>query len=223
MGEQYTNGFEKDEALKKLMQVEFEALIEGAEVLEGDAYGPKIYRLRDGMMLKMFRLKRWFSSALLFPYSRRFERNCRRLRALGVPCPEIVETFQVPHIARDALLYQPLEGETVRRLIQKGLTAETGRTIRIEVADFINRLHEAGILFRSLHLGNVVRCTSGGYGLIDVADLSISRRSLSRWKKDRNFAHLARCAEDAPWLNADGDFVQLCAARVGVCRQHGDE
>lgn len=205
------------------MQGEFDALIEGAEILEADAYGPKIFRLRNGAMLKMFRLKRWFSSALFFPYSHRFERNCRRLRALGVSCPEVIEVYQVPHISRDALLYLPLEGETVRRLVQKCPAAEVGQGMRVEIADFINHLHECGVLFRSLHLGNIVRCASGGYGLIDVADLSVSRRKLSRWQRARNFAHLARCAEDAPWLNADGDFIQLCAARAGACRELHDK
>lgn len=200
------------------MQGEFDALIEGAEILEADAYGPKIFRLRNGAMLKMFRLKRWFSSALFFPYSRRFERNCRRLRALGVSCPEVIAVYQVPHLARDALLYLPLEGETVRRLVQNGPAVDVGRAMRAEIADFINQLHESGVLFRSLHLGNIVRCVSGGYGLIDVADLSFSRRRLSNWQRARNFAHLARCVEDAPWLNAEGDFIQLCASRAGASR-----
>ena len=211
--ERGTTAFDEGESLNKLDQTEFEALTDGAEVLESDAYGPKIYRLRNGWMLKIFRLKRWFSSALLFPYSRRFVRNCRRLKSLGVPCPEITTLYRVPHLSREALLYRPLAGETLRSLIRNGMDADAARTMRIELADFINRLHASGVLFRSLHLGNIVRTPSGGYGLIDVADMAIFMHPLFAWQRTRNFAHLTRYTEDAAWLETDGDFVFLCANR----------
>ncbi len=220
---QYTNGFGRGETLRALEKGEFDPLIDGAAILEGDAYGPKIYRLRDGRMLKLFRLKRFFSSALLFSYARRFERNCRLLRALGVPCPEIVGQFKVSHLAREAVLYIPLQGETVRSVLRKGATAEESKALRTDLADFVNSLHESGVLFRSLHLGNVVCCSSGGFGLIDVADLSVSRRPLSSWKRARNFAHLARCKEDVSWLNAESDFMQLCADRLHLRRTNDKE
>ena len=215
LGGHYTKVFDKGETLKKLEQAEFEALVHRAEVLESDAYGPKIFRLCDGSMLKMFRLKRWFSSALLFPYSRRFVRNCRRLKSLRVPCPEITMLYCVPHLSREALLYRPLAGETLRSLIRNGVNADVARTMRIELADFINRLHASGVLFRSLHLGNIVRTPSGAYGLIDVADMVIFFHPLFSWQRTRNFGHLTRYTEDAVWLDADGGFVGLCASRRG--------
>ena len=43
-------------------------LIAGARILEQDSFGPKVYQLRDGNMLKLFRRKRLLSSALLRPH-----------------------------------------------------------------------------------------------------------------------------------------------------------
>ena len=101
----------------------------------------------------------------------------------------------------------------MRSLIRNGMDADAARTMRIELADFINRLHASGVLFRSLHLGNIVRTPSGDYGLIDVADMAIFMRPLFAWQRTRNFAHLTRYTEDAAWLETDGDFVFLCANR----------
>ena len=42
----------------------YEALREGAHVLEADGSGDKVLRLADGRMLKLFRRKRLLSSAL---------------------------------------------------------------------------------------------------------------------------------------------------------------
>ncbi|AZD58538.1 Oligosaccharide repeat unit polymerase Wzy [Pseudomonas chlororaphis subsp. aurantiaca] len=35
-------------------------MIEGARILEADSYGPKVYLLQDGNILKLFRRKRLF-------------------------------------------------------------------------------------------------------------------------------------------------------------------
>ena len=67
----------------------------------------------------------------------------------------------------------------------------------------IARLHERGVYFRSLHLGNVVQTPQGELGLIDIADMKTQRRALGRTQRKRNFAHMLRYAEDRQWLLAD--------------------
>jgi hypothetical protein len=44
----------------RLAQADLTAMIEGARILEKDSYGPKVYLLADGNILKLFRRKRLF-------------------------------------------------------------------------------------------------------------------------------------------------------------------
>ncbi|MDR0280598.1 MAG: lipopolysaccharide kinase InaA family protein [Paucimonas sp.] len=184
------------------------ALREGAQVLEADGSGDKVLRLRDGRMLKLFRRKRLLSSALLFPYAGRFARNAGKLRELGIPSPEVIATYRIPSIQRDAVYYAPLPGDTLRQL----LDAPSSATLRCQLGRFVARLHEAGIYFRSLHLGNVVLTPENQLGLIDIADLQCQRRALRDSQRERNFHHMLRYPQDRQWLLGDDQGASFLAA-----------
>lgn len=175
----------------------YEALREGAHVLEADGSGDKVLRLADGRMLKLFRRKRLLSSALFYPYAQRFANNTRALELRAIPCPKIIAVYRIPSIHRDGVYYSPLEGKTVRQL---QTTAEEANALRFQLGGFIARLHEKGVYFRSLHFGNVVLTPENTLGLIDIADLRCQTRALSDSKRLRNFAHLLRYKEDRQWL-----------------------
>jgi tRNA A-37 threonylcarbamoyl transferase component Bud32 len=68
---------------------------------------------------------------------------------------------------------------------------------------FMAQLHQKGIYFRSLHLGNVLVLEDGEFGLIDLADLRIYPSSLSPSLRRRNLRHMQRYAEDRRWLFED--------------------
>jgi len=192
------------------------ALREGAHVLEADGTGDKVLRLRDGTMLKLFRRKRLISSAAWYPYARRFADNCKALAARGIPCPQVKAVYRIAEIARDAVHYDPLPGHTLRQLLQQpGEHPE----LRDQLGQFIATLHEAGVYFRSAHLGNVVLTPEGKLGLIDVADLRIYRKPLRRSQRQRNFRHMLRYGEDRAWLLGEGDdtFVEAYLASQQVC------
>ncbi|MDD1014133.1 lipopolysaccharide kinase InaA family protein [Pseudomonas rubra] len=176
------------------------SLREGAHVLEADGSGDKVLRLHDGRMLKLFRRKRLLSSALLYPYARRFANNAQALRQLGVPSPEVIGVYRIPSIQRDAVYYAPLAGETLRQLLHK---QEGAQTLRAQLGHFIAHLHNLGIYFRSLHLGNVVLTPERELGLIDLADLQRQSRPLSERQRVRNFRHVLRYTEDRQWLLGD--------------------
>jgi tRNA A-37 threonylcarbamoyl transferase component Bud32 len=173
------------------------ALREGAQVLEADGSGDKVLRLRDGLMLKLFRRKRLLSSALLFPYAGRFARNAQRLTRLGIPCPDIIATYRIASIARDAVYYRPLPGLTLRQLLDDPAQAQA---LRVQFGRFVARLHEAGVYFRSLHLGNVVLTPQNELGLIDIADLQRQHWALRDSQRERNFHHMLRYSQDRQWL-----------------------
>ena len=67
--------------ISQLCQRDLQQLTHNAAILEADGLGPKVLQLESGLFLKFFRRKRWLSSALLRPYSRRFVKNAERLQA----------------------------------------------------------------------------------------------------------------------------------------------
>jgi hypothetical protein len=186
--------------LEHLSFDDYLAMRAGAEVIEADHYGDKVLRLSDGTYLKLFRRKRLISSAAWYPYAQRFSDNCLKLALRGIPCPVVQNVFRIFEIRRDAVLYQPLEGSTIRQIIAAGMTPEDSRLLRSAISEFVNRLHSEGVLFRSLHLGNIVRSTNGDFGLIDVADMTFRSKPLGVFARERNRRHLFRCDEDARWL-----------------------
>ena len=186
--------------MKILNHEGFLVLREGATVLEADCYGEKVLALTDGRMLKLFRRKRLITSAAWYPYAQRFADNCQGLAKRGIPCPEVLEVDRVPSISRDAVLYSPLAGKTIRQLIAEGISESEANSLRHSIQSFISVLHGKGVFFRSLHLGNIVKTAIGTLGLIDVADMVLKNRPLGRFACHRNMKHLSRYRADMEWL-----------------------
>lgn len=155
----------------RLAQADLDKMIEGAKILEKDSYGPKVYLLTDGNILKLFRRKRLFSSALFRPYSKRFIDNVAQLQQRGIPTLSVLAFFQLAAPGMTAVLYRPLPGETLRQISNReGFEWEANLGPLVAL---IRRLHGAGIYFRSLHLGNIVVTPDNEMGLIDVADIAL--------------------------------------------------
>lgn len=177
------------------------ALRANATVLERDLHGDKVLRLQDGDYLKLFRRKRLLSSAAWYPYAQRFTDNALILKERAIPCPIVSATYRIPAIKRDAVLYVPLEGKSLRQIIRDG---EDPSGLRALLGRFVARLHVAGIYFRSLHLGNIVLSPAGTPGLIDIADLRARNRPLSPYWRHRNMQQLHKDPADHAWLCAGG-------------------
>ncbi len=164
---------------------------EAAEVTAADEFGDKVLHLTDGTYLKLFRVKRWFTSARIWPYSARFVSGVQKLEVLGIPTLKVIEAYRIPSLDRTAVHYHPLPGKTLRELpdgVDEPLAEQLGC--------FINQLHDKGVYLRSMHLGNVVLTPDGDLGLIDVADMKIYARSLPERLRLRNFQHLVRYQND---------------------------
>ena len=175
----------------------YEALRAGAQVLEADGSGDKVLRLSDGRILKLFRRKRLLSSALFYPYAKRFADNAKALKQRNIPCPQIIAVYRIPSIQRDGVYYAPLAGMTIRQLHND---KNTPNDLQRRLGQFIAFLHDKGVYFRSLHFGNVILTPENELGLIDIADLRCQPKPLSENKRLRNFTHLFRYQEDRQWL-----------------------
>ena len=185
----------------------FQSLAQGADVVEADTRGPKVLLLPDGSYLKVFRRKRLLSSALWYPYARRFADNAARLAARGIPCPQVLRVYAFPIIRAHVVHYLPLAGETLRQVIRSTADEAFLDALRAQLGGFVAELHAKGVYFRSIHLGNVVRSDDGRLGLIDIADMKVGRSGLSRSLRRRNLAHLLRYKGDTDWLLADGGLA----------------
>lgn len=188
-------------AVNTLTEQDYLALRANAVVLEQDGFGEKVLRLADGSIFKMFRRKRLLTSAAIFPYARRFARNALALARQGIPVPQIIAVGNIPDMARDYVHYRPLAGNTLRELARAGMTDETRQALRRQLTRFIIQLHDLGIYFRSLHIGNVVVTPDGRFGLIDFADLRIYPWSLGRYLRRRNMQRMLGIADEADWAD----------------------
>ncbi|MDR3212314.1 MAG: toluene tolerance protein [Azoarcus sp.] len=185
----------------------YQALSADGKVVERDSHGVKVLLLPDGSYLKLFRRKRLLSSALWQPYARRFAEACRTLAARRIPCPEVIALYRIPSIDRDAVHYHPLPGQTLRQILAQNISATEASRLRQRLGAFVAHLHDLGIYFRSLHLGNIVHTSQETLGLIDIADIRLYRHTLGRFLRQRNLRHMRRYPKEADWLATDGEFL----------------
>lgn len=182
---------------------ELQDWLSAGEVLEKDSKGPKVLRLPSGEILKIFRSRRHPLLARLHPDASRFAKNASRLQGLGIATPLIKECCWIDYDQSvSACLYAPLQGASLDKLFEES-RAEF-ETLLPRLAKYIHHLHQNGIYFRSLHLGNVLLTPSGDFGLIDFLDMRFKRRPLGPRMIRRNFQHmhnylLRRQVQNFPW------------------------
>ncbi len=193
--------------MRELAHDDYLELRQDAEVVERDGFGDKVLLLPDGTYLKLFRRKRLLSSALFYPYARRFADNVGALARRGIACPDMIGLYRIGSIARDAVHYRPLAGRTLRHIVKAGTDAAEAEKLRCTLGTFVARLHGLGVYFRSLHLGNIVLTPEGTLGLIDVADLSARSGALGTLRRTRNMKHLLRYPGENEWITAGGGFL----------------
>ena len=174
--------------IRPLTEEELAELVRGAEVIEQDPRGIKVALLTDGRYLKYFRRKRFVSRDLMVPAAIRFARNARQLWQMGIPTLRVAALHRVVGEPHTVTIYEPLSGRTLRELLTSG---EADRALMYRIGEFLAQLHRLGILFRSVHPGNIV-VNAGGIGLIDVLDIRFSAFSLTRWQRRRNWLHFLR-------------------------------
>ncbi len=195
---------------------EWQQWLAQGKVLEKDIRGPKVLRLDDGRILKIFRPRRKLWLARLLPQARRFARNAAELAARGFAVPQPDECLWVERArAVCACLYPPLPGESLAQIWERS-PAEFAALLP-DFAAFIHQLHQRGVYFRSLHLGNVLRLPAGGFGLIDFLDTRFHRGPLGRSLVQRNLQHLQGYLQrngtrDFPWQQLL-DAYQAAAGR----------
>lgn len=177
-----------------LLDRDLDALCAEGKVLEKDPRGIKVVLLTDGNILKIFRARNLFSATRVYSHARRFCRNAARLNDLGIPTVKIDTLFHLEKSGHTAVLYKPLEGESIRSLVKKNQNRmqQTAKNFGV----FLSTLHEKGIHFHSLHTGNILLLPNNDFGLIDVSDMTIYPWALNCSTRLRSFKRLCKYQED---------------------------
>lgn len=192
--------------MQPLSRDQFDAMRLGASVLEEDRHGVKVLRLADGTFLKLFRRKSWLSKNAFFTPAQRFAENASLLQQRNIPCPQIIALYHLPDPYRSVVHYSPLAGNTLRQLLNDSSGIDSFELL-MNLAAFVTSLHDKGVYFRSLHLGNIVLTPDNEFGLIDISDMRCLNRPLSKRLRARNYQHLLRYEQD--WAHIGFDIKRL--------------
>ena len=195
--------------MKSLALDKYEDLVSVSSVLEQDNHGLKVLQTPDGIIIKLFRRKRFFSSALLKSYASRFVDNVQALKNVGISTVDVQDVFRCKPLKRFLVFYHPLPGQTLRKVLSD--LSNTDELVE-KFTVFYAQLHNKGVMFRSIHLGNVIVSDDlQSLGLIDVADMKVRSGSLAKRLRLRNFKHLTRYTVDRKSIRDFGAerFVDL--------------
>jgi len=200
--------------MKTITKEFFNKLIAGTDVIEKDGHGLKVLETQNGRMIKIFRRKRFFSTALFKPYALRFVKNADKLHALNIPTVHIDSVSNCPDIKRQIIVYKKLAGELLRDTFEQN--SDTKKLSRL-FGKFVAQLHAKGVYFRSIHLKNILVLGNGELGLIDISDMQIKRNALSLRLCLRNFQHMLRYPQDKEIIKDNfDDFLDAYAQQAAL-------
>jgi hypothetical protein len=168
-----------------------------------------VARLSHDRYLTLFYHQSWFSMSRLVSRAQRLAANAARLQRRGIRTVTIERVFRLTHPVRNGVVYQGVAGITARDALRQSADRAT---LSRELGACIAQLHERGVLFRSLHMGNIIVQPDGALALIDIADLRTHWFSLNRWQRRRNFHHVLRYAKDKELLDLAAFSAGYCAA-----------
>jgi hypothetical protein len=209
--------------MKTLSLAEYQDQTRDCTVLSRDEHGDKVLLRPDGRVIKLFRRKRLLSSALFVPYAARFARASVELSKRGIQAAIVEQTWRIPAIRRQAVVYPMLSGIPLRdRLVREPSRLEG---LVISLAKFMATLHHRGVYFRAIHFGNLLTMDSDGdFVLIDISEARFHRGPLSIAWRARNFRPVLKYPEDRDAVRTfgPGRFVAEYLRACGLPRKDQD-
>lgn len=188
--------------MKIITHQELETLCQHGQAIDNKAGYPAVVLHPDGTITKIWaRKKKLISSATLRPYVNRFIRNAEKLSRRDIIVPEIIRQAAVENSHIRIVTYRSLPGISIRELLKTN-----PRQINIpELSQYIYLLHQKGILFRGMHLGNIIqRPEDQGYGLIDFTDVKFYTKPVPMLRRAANLATPLRYLDDVQRIKEAG-------------------
>ena len=179
--------------MNTITQQELDALCLNGRAIDMQGGYPCVVLHPDGTITKIWAIKkRLISSNTLSSYSQRFVNNAAKLKKRAVTVPEILSHAAVKGTHIKIVTYRSLPGKSIRDLLE-----DTPDQVNVHsLCQYIHTLHEKGIFFRSIHLGNIIQLPSGDYGLIDFTDVAYAARPLPLTRRAANLAFPLRYRDD---------------------------
>lgn len=205
--------------MKQITRGQLNALIAANTILFGTPSRPVLMLTPEGEIVKSIYQRKLISRSTLVPQAKRFASNSEKLRSIGILAPEVSKTMFCSEIPVHMVVYPRIPGEDLRTICMQG-----NLDILVEFAEYLAHLHAAGVYFRAIHLGNILKVEGQGMGLIDIADLQIKRAPLSAFTRARNIAHLFGIDDDKSFFLEFGvsrflDVYSRFAALSGLQRR----
>lgn len=188
--------------MKVITQQDLDALCQNGKAIDNKGGYPAVVIHPDDTITKIWaRKKKLLSSATLRPYSQRFVHNAAELHKRGIVVPEILHHAAVENSHVKVVTYRTLPGQSIRELLE-----ETPESVNInQLCEYIHQLHQHGILFRGMHLGNIIqRRDDLGYGLIDFTDVKFYSKPVPLLRRAANLATPIRYREDIERIQSAG-------------------
>lgn len=153
---------------------------------------PKVFESNDNCIIKLFRQRKLISGNRIYPYGKRFVRNAKKLMAIGIKAVDIEFCKRLQGSMTYVVKYKKLPGKDVRECVQENPPIEFWQNL----AKFIADLHEKGIFFRGIHLGNILCLDNDEFALIDITTVKFNKTPLSLQARRRNLNHLVNYRDD---------------------------
>ena len=188
--------------MKTITQQALDTLCQNGRAIDHKGGYPAVIIHPDDTVTKIWaRKKGIFSSTTISPYSTRFLNNARKLHQRGIVVPEILNHAKLERSHVRIVTYRSLPGKSIRELLEKDPTQVDIPAL----AGYINHLHEKGIYFGGMHLGNIIqRPHHQGYGLIDFTDVNFYPKPLTIKQRARNLAIPLRYPKDIERISHAG-------------------
>lgn len=179
----------------------YQKWLETGEQIDTKNGYPAVILLPDDTVVKVWAKKpKLLSSNRWNPYSNRFVKHAKALKALKIPVPEILEHGKLEGTHVRLVRYRSVPGRSVRSILHQ----HPDQLDIPSLAYFYKTLHDLGINFKGGHLGNIIQIGPGEYGLIDFTSLSIFPRPLNERERKKNLARPLSYEKDREALNAAG-------------------
>ena len=102
----------------------------------------------------------------------------------GISAPVVKDIIHCPEYPLHMVVYDRIDGKDLRELCDELGSSQLGL-----VPEYLAHLHQQGVFFRAIHLGNLIY-NGDTLCLIDIADVHIRQTPLSILQRARNVAHL---------------------------------
>ncbi len=175
------------------------AMYEIGEVIGGQREEPKVLAAPDGDFIKFFRQRKLISTSRFRPQALQFVKNSIALREYGIKAPMCDRMYRCRKLGVDVIRYQGVIGEEVRDLVSAG-----DLSILDRLPAYLETLHSKGIMFRAIHLANILVTPENEFALIDISDLDIKSGPMNTWRRARNILHLLNKRDDREYFTAYG-------------------